>query len=446
MVTVPNLSKQAVMESLADSLAYIENQRHKEREYLLDFYEGINTDNYVKQFFGSESLQQVPIFTQNLTRRVCKVRSLVYKRPPKMRVEDKYIDLIDLEDLNASRRQLEATTFLMGCMAFRSRWNEMRQKIEYDLLPFFEPLFLPGEAEPFGVMYAVENHGMSKLEKPYYAVWTEERPNAPGRHFLINQDGDKVSVNSGDSNPYGIIPVTFTHRYKPIRDWWVEGASDVVRADLSTSVAMTELSLAIRLGAIGVKFVTGVDQSSRIKIGVDKILYLPEGSNFGITAPQGSLSQIIEATRFLVEGTLNNNHIRAKFARHDSGNAPSAEALKIQEMENYDERNADLESTWRPFEKRRYDIDRKILEVRKGVKLPEDYSVDFLEPQYPMSTMEEMQYWTWKFENQLANKMDWFDFHNPDAPRDVREQFKAESQEPEETEPSRLLSRLQQGS
>ena len=193
------------------------------------------------------------------------------------------------------------------------------------------------------------------------------------------------------------------------------------------------------------KYVTGVDQSSRIKIGVDKILYLPEGSNFGITAPQGSLSQIIEATRFLVEGTLNNNHIRAKFARHDSGNAPSAEALKIQEMENYDERNADRESTWRPFEKRRYEIDRKILEVKAGVTLPEDYSVDFLEPQYPMSTMEEMQYWAWKFENQLASKMDWFDFHNPDAPKEVREQFEADAQEPEPTEPSRLLSRLQQG-
>ena len=205
------------MESLADSLAYIENQRHKEREYLLDFYEGINTDDSVKRFFGSESLQQVPIFTQNLTRRVCKVRSLVYKRPPKMRVEDKYTELIDLEDLNASRRQLEATTFLMGYMAFRSRWNEIKQRIEYDILPFFEPLFLPGEPEPFGIMYAVENHGMSKLEKPYYAVWTEERPNAPGRHFLINQDGDKVSVNEGDINPYGIMPVTFTPRYNVLK-------------------------------------------------------------------------------------------------------------------------------------------------------------------------------------------------------------------------------------
>ena len=53
MVIVPNLSQQAIMESLADSLAYIENQRHKEREYILDFYEGINTEDYVQQFFGS---------------------------------------------------------------------------------------------------------------------------------------------------------------------------------------------------------------------------------------------------------------------------------------------------------------------------------------------------------------------------------------------------------
>ena len=446
MVSVPNLSEQAVLDSLSSTLNYIENERQKEREYLLDFYEGINTEAYVKKFFKSESLQQVPLFTQNLTRRVCKVRSLVFKRPPKMKVDDKYLNYIDIEDLNASRRQLESTTFLLGCMAFRSRWNEFRQKIEYDLIPFFEPLFLPGESEPFGVMYPIDNYGMSKLEKPYYAVWTEDRPGYQGRHFLIDQNKSKLSVNEGDINPYGVMPVVFTHRYKPIRDWWVEGASDVVRADLSTSVAMTELSLCIRLGAIGVKFVSGVDESSRINIGVDKILYLPENSNFGITAPQGDLSQIIEATRFLVEGTLNNNHIRAKFARQDSGNAPSAEALKIQEMENYDERNADLEATWRPFEKRRYEVDRAILKAKANVSLPEEYSVDFLEPLYPMSTMEEMQYWSWRFENNLADKMSWFDFHNPDAPKEMRDEFESNLAESEQEEPqSRLLARLQQG-
>ena len=442
MVTIPDLSRDTILGSLGESLNVIENRRAKDREYLLDYYEGMNMDFYVKRFFGSESLSQVPIFTQNLTRRICKVRSMTYKRPPKMSVDKKYLDFIDTSDLNSSRRQLEQLTFLLGTMAFRSRWDERKQKISYDLIPFFEPIFLPGERSPVGVMFAIENHGSSRLEKPWHAIWTEERDGVPGMHFLIDQNGNKQSVNSSDINPYGVIPVVFTHRYKPMRDWYSEGASDVIRADLSVSVAMTELSLAVRFGAIGIKFITGVDDASRIEIGVDKILYLPEGSNFGVTAPSGSLTDIIDSTRFMVEATLNNNSIRIKFA-DQHGNAPSAEALKVQEIENYDERTAATEDTWRPFEKRRFEIDKAIIEAKTNIKIKDDYRVDFLEPDYPMSVDQEINYWNWKFDKGLATPKDWFDYMNPDASEEDRSKWEQEREEQVQPPQNRLLQRLQ---
>ena len=273
---IQDLSEQIIIDSLSDYLNRIETQRTKEREYLLDFYEGINMEEYVGEYFGSESLQQVPLFSQNLTKRVCKARAQSYRRPPRMNVDSRYVDLADMQDLNTKRRQLEQLTFLLGTMAFRSVWNPRKNMVEYELLPFFEPLFLPGEKKPFGVVYALENEGMSRLSSQEFVVWTEERDGMPGRHFGINADGEKVSFNEGDINPYGIIPVCFAHRYQPIRDFYVGGAEDVVRADLALSVAAMEISLCIRLGAIGVKFVTGVDDRSRISLGVDKIIYLPE--------------------------------------------------------------------------------------------------------------------------------------------------------------------------
>ena len=442
MVTIPNLSQSSILSSLRESLNDIENKRVREREYMLDFYEGLNMDRYVKKFFGSESLNQVPIFTQNLTRRICKVRSMTYKRPPKMSVDKRYLDFIDIEDLNSSRRQLEQLTFLLGTMAMRSRWSEKDQKIKYDLVPFFEPLFLPSEQEPVGVIFAIENHGMSKMEKPWHAVWTEDRPGVKGQHFLIDQNGSKQSVNPNDINPYGVIPLTFAHRYKPVRDWWSEGANDVIRADLSVSVAATELSLAIRFGAIPIKFITGVDDASRIEVGVDKILYLPQESNFGVTAPSGSLTDIIDATRFLVEATLNNNSIRIKFA-DTHGNAPSAEALKVQEIENYDERIASTEDTWRPFERRRFLIDRAIIAAKANVNIAEDHRVDFLEPDYPMSVEQEIGYWSWKFDKGLATPRDWFDYMNPDASEEDRAKWEKEREEQVQPQSNRLLQRLQ---
>ena len=442
MVTIPDLSRDTILGSLGEALNVIENRRAKDREYLLDYYEGMNMDFYVKRFFGSESLSQVPIFTQNMTRRVCKIRSMTYKRPPKMSVDKKYLDFIDMSDLNSSRRQLEQLTFLLGTMAFRSRWDERKQKISYDLIPFFEPIFLPGEREPVGIMFAIENHGSSRLEKPWHAIWTEERDGVPGMHFLIDQNGNRQSVNSSDINPYGVIPVVFTHRYKPMRDWYSEGALDVVRADLSVSVAMTELALAVRFGAIGIKFITGVDDASRLEIGVDKILYLPEGSNFGVTAPSGSLTDIIDSTRFMVEATLNNNSIRIKFA-DQHGNAPSAEALKVQEIENYDERTAATEDTWRPFEKRRFEVDKAIIEAKTNIKIKDDYRVDFLEPDYPMSVDQEINYWNWKFDKGLATPKDWFDYMNPDASEEDRSKWEQEREEQVQPPQNRLLQRLQ---
>ena len=69
-----------------------------------------------------------------------------------------------------------------------------------------------------------------------------------------------------------VFPVTFAHRYPPIRDFWAgSGAADVVSVDLAVNVAQIELSLGIRFGALGIKWISGVDDSSRISLGTDKI-------------------------------------------------------------------------------------------------------------------------------------------------------------------------------
>ena len=450
MVVTRDLSQQAVISSLNSSINYFENRRNRDREYMMDFFEGY-TEDYIKKYFGSESMQQIPIFLQNLTRRVCSIRSTTYKRPPRMIGEsiEEYRKNIDIDGLNAIRRQLERMTFLLGTMAFRCRWNALKERVEYDLLPFFEPLFLEGENKPFGVMYAIDNHGNARTKELKYAVWTESRPGYPGMHFLIDSDMKKLSMNEFDSNPYDILPVIFVHRSQPVRDWFVSGAEDVVRADLSTSVGMTELSLAVRFGAVGIKHITGVDDSSRVELGVDRILYLPEGAGFGISSPSGSLDQIIDSLRFMVEATLQNNNIRVKFA-DERGNAPSAVALSIQEAELIDERIAITEDTWRPFEKARYAIDRKIIETQTNTNLSKDFQVDFVEPKSIMTIDDEIKYWDWRIRNNLSSvdghsaHVDWYTYNNPDADAESIERFKESIQQAEAPE-TPLLARLNAG-
>ncbi len=413
MVSIPDLAQSTVNEALKDALKYIEDERVRERDYLMDWYEGVNVEDYISRYFKPETLAQVPVLNQNITRRVCAMRSLTYKRPPRMRVSDRYINIIDVESLNANRRLLERLTFLLGTMAFRSKWNEMTGKLEYEVLSHYTPIFLAGDSreKPVGICYPIEYQGNARINTPVHAVWTESRPGYQGEHYLIDEHGHKVSVNDGDINPYGVLPVTFCNRYLPIRDYHsVANAMDVAQVDLAVNVAQIELQLAVRYSALGIKYITGVDDASRIEIGTDKVLYLPEGANFDVTNSGGSLQEIIDSTRFLVESTLNNNHIRAKFARDDSGNAPSASSLSILEMEMRDISTGEKEDTWRPWEKKRYNIDRAILEVEAGLRLPEEYSVDFLEPNYALTPDTEIALWSWRFSQGLASKQDYFDY------------------------------------
>jgi hypothetical protein len=450
MVTIPDLSQSAVAESLKEKLRYIEDERVRERDYLMDWYEGINIEDYIGQYFTNETLRQAPLINSNITGRVCAVRSMTYKRPPRMRALDSYLASINVHSLNAQRRLLERLTFLLGSMAFRSKWNELDQKLEYEILSHYEPLFLAGDSreKPIGVCYPIEYQGNARNEMPLHAVWTESRPGYQGEHYLLDEHGRKVSVNDNDINPYGVLPVSFCHRYPPIRDFnSVKNAMDVAQADLALNVALFELEIAVRYGAMGIKFVAGVDDASRIQIGTDKILYLPEGANFGVTNSGGSLTEIVDATRFFVESTLNNNHIRAKFARDDSGNAPSAASLSILEMEARDITTGEKEDTWRPWEQKRYKIDREILRVEAGVDVGEDYSVDFLEPNYALTPDTEIALWTWRFEQGLASKQDYFDYMNPDASEEQRAEFQAQQEQTnqEEQPVNRLLNRLQNG-
>jgi len=448
MVTIPDLSQSAIAESLKDSLRYIEDERVRERDYLMDWYEGINIESYVRDYFSAETLRQAPLINSNITGRVCAVRSMTYKRPPRMRASDTYLASINIHSLNAQRRQLERLTFLLGSMAFRSRWCELEQELKYEILSHFTPLFLAGDSrdQPVGVCYPIEYQGNSRMDAPMHAVWTESRPGYQGEHYLLDEHGMKISVNDGDINPYGVLPVTFCHRHPPIRDFnSVKNAMDVAQADLALNVSLFELEIAVRYGAMGIKFVSGVDDASRIQIGTDKILYLPEGANFGVTNSGGSLTEIVDATRFFVESTLNNNHIRAKFARDDSGNAPSAASLSILEMEARDITTGEKEDTWRPWEQKRYKIDREILRVEAGVDVGEDYSVDFLEPNYALTPDTEIALWTWRFDQGLASKQDYFDYMNPDASEEQRADFQAQQEQSQgEDQPAnRLLDRLQ---
>ncbi len=420
---IPDLSLKTIQETLKKELNRIETERWQEVEIFLDYYENIETDKYIKPYFDSETLSSVPLFTQSIVRRFCKASSLVYGKSLNIEriTDDKYKDYT--KGLNNKCRQLEELTWLLGNMCFRTRWNENKGQLQYDLIPFYHVYFMDGmQDEPMAIMYPIQRSGYGKLEKEMFAFWSKGMDGELGHHFLIDSDGLIYSVNEGDINPYkdsagqSALPFTFTRRQSRVRDFFGGNASDVIQASQQLDLAMTELALAVRMGATGgVKWISGLDvnPSEPIKIGVDKVLVLPSDTDFNMTAPSGGLKEIIDTTKFFIESVASNNHLNITFA--DVGNsAISGEALKILNIESIEQREASVEDTWRMFEQERFDVDRMVLSQDANVNITEDYYVDFPELSFPISEMDELNVLEKKHNMGLITKKEMLLHYNPD--------------------------------
>ena len=408
---IPELSREVIEQSAMDAIMKSELDANKQREKSLDYWEHTSTDQYIKEYFRGDSLSQVPIFTSGLTRRVVSAACQVYRKMPNYDADPRYIEMSG--DLWRKMRLLEQMTFLLGTVGLITSYSEEKQSLEHNLLLFFEPLFLPGDDTPFGIVYQTETQGSTRStsRNHRYVLWTEGRSGEPGLHFSFDRDGNVYAPNGNSDmiNPYGdMIPVTWSHRYQPLRDWGGgTGAMDIVAANTQLDLALTELSLALRFGAIGIRYITGVDSDELISVGPDKLLCLPENARMGSVGPNVSLTELIEAAKWMVTQAMHNNNIRIRW-NDEHGNAPSGEALRVAELSTEMEKAANTEMIWRPFEHDRFEVDRRVLEVKAGITLPDTFSVDFMESDVYMSPTERREEWMFRWDNGLATKREWF--------------------------------------
>ena len=418
-VIIPEMSEAIVLNSVKDAYkGYLEKEDASVMESL-DFYYNQNLDNHLQQWFASDSLSQVPPFIQSCVPRFAKARMMLYKEPPKRfiggELSDDYNNLA--YKLNSKTREFAELTWLLGCCWFKSRYNERKNRLEYEVLPNVKEYYFYGESEPYGYSYEIEGSATDKR----YVFWSEDRDGIPGMHFEFDEKGKRYSIESNPDmiNPYGINPVS--------RAMFSKNSYDVTRAALHIGIAMTEIALSTRF-RLGQPVFTGVEEGqSQLKSGVDKALILPEGASFSYASPGGSLTEMIDAVKAMANQTAENNQLRIRWGE-SGGSTPSGEALRILEIENLEARKSD-ESLFREWEHSRYEIDQRILEVHNVINLSEDYAVDFGEVSYPMSPQEERAWLDWKISNGIMSQKDLLLYFNPDMSDPELEEKLGEIQE-----------------
>jgi len=428
-----NLTEQMLHKLLMETIEEGYDNQMEERERLLDYYEGVNLEHDLKQYFDSESLSAIPPMYINLVRNIISRRALVYQQQP-VRFNDKYNDVIG--DFDSFMKQFEQLTYLLGTEALYTHWDESEKKLKYRPIHFFVPFFKPNEDEPFAIMYQAESQLQARSEDAQYMFWSKDTEDMEGKHFMISSRGKITSIVDGDRNPYGdVIPFNIGHRHLYTRDFFREGASDLVDGMRSINIMLTELALHGRF-QLGQPVFTGLDTEQRITMGQDKALVLPEGANFSYATPNANVQAMIDSTKYMVDSIAQANNVRINWTNKGQ---ESGLSKKMSEIDLQDALRSDIEQIYRPFEKQQFKIAQRICEVSGGIQLGDQFSIDFTEREVPMSSDEEIKYYDWAFKNNLETRKSYLRKKNPDLQDDeiegIVEQIDSESpQEANETQ------------
>ena len=434
-----NLTEKMLHSLLMETIEDGHNKEMEERERLLDYYEGLNLENDIKGYFDSESLSQIPPMYINLVRNIISRRTLVYQQAP-VRYNDKYRDVIG--NLDSIMKQFEQLTYLLGTEALYTHWDDNRKILKYRPIHFFTPFFKPGDDEPFAIMYQAESQLQARTEDAQYMFWSKDTEDMEGKHFMISSRGKITSVVPNDRNPYGdILPFNIAHRHPFTRDFFREGASDLVNGMRSINIMLTELALHGRF-QLGQPVFTGLDSEQRITLGQDKALVLPEGANFSYATPNANVQAMIESTKYMVDSIAQANNVRINWTDKSS---ESGLSKKMSQLDLMDALRSDTEQIYRPFEKEQFRIAQRICEVSGGINLGDQFSIDFAEREVPMSADEEIKYYDWAFKNNLETRQSYLRKKNPDLEQEeidgILEQIDTE-QPQQANETQSLLDRI----
>jgi len=419
-VVIPEQSEQIILQTVAKAEQAFNEKQQAERMTALDFYFNVNMDKHIEQYFSSESLQQIPTYPQKVVPRFSRARMMLYKNAPKRIIggeeNSDYKDIAYM--LDSQTKQFSELAWLLGSCHLKTKFNERKQRLEYEILPFVKEYYLSGESEPYGYSYEIDK-GNNKDRQ--YVFWSEDREGMQGMHFKFNQKGKRYAIRGNEDmvNPYGINPIS--------KVVYPSSSFDVIRSAIQIGIAMTEIALSVR-SRLGQPVFTGIDEGqSVIKSGIDSAIILPEGATFQYVSPSGGINEMIESVKAFANQTAENNHLRIRWGE-SGGNSPSGEALRILEIENLESRESDI-PYFKEWEHSRFEIDRTILEKHGVMNLNEDLSIDFGEVSYPMSVEEEIKILQWKLDNGIMTKRDLLLYYNPDMSDEELEMKLGEVQE-----------------
>tara|TARA_R100001129_G_scaffold186072_1_gene176336 strand:+ start:1092 stop:2363 length:1272 start_codon:yes stop_codon:yes gene_type:complete len=410
--------EQIIQESVKEFKQSQQKARREHVRKLIDYYCGSNTGNYISQYFDADAFREVPCYEANFTKRFINKMSRIYTVGANRNVGNAYSNLTVMKD--ARMKHIERMTRLIGSVATQVVFiDDDMPHFDYRPIYYFDVHLGSNPFKPEAIIYPVLSNvdDVAYAEKMQYAYWDN------AIYALYDEDGNILDEYE---HGYGVIPFVFTHRENQLDSFFVDGADDIVSCNEHVNITMTELQLGLRFQMFGQPYVTGLQADKRLeRAGSDTILDLPEGSIYDIVSPDADLQSVIETVKFQVDLVAQNNHLYVQFAQ-DGGEVPSGIALKIKDLERFEDYQDDIE-LWKMYEHELYHVEREIADYN-GIKLPDSLKLDFNEPEYPKTMQDQILWDNHRLQNNLITRPKLMVEYNDDLSLNEAERIVAENE------------------
>ena len=392
-----NYAQEIISESVSAHKQMIQKRRRDLVNRYLDYYDGDNTYKYIQNRFKAETFKEVPPSCFNITKRFIERLSRLYTGRGAIRnVNDKYNNLTLMK--NAKMAHIERMTRLIGTIANRVVMKyDRNEKPYFDYYPlyYFDAFFGDDPFNPIAIMHPLLNnvYDISDTQNPKWAYWDDTN------YIIYDEDG-----NIEKQTPHGldVLQFVFTHRNVQMDDFIVSGSYDIISCNENINILLTEANLGMRFQMFGQPVATGMYSDENVqRYGSDEMLILPEGSNFNIISPQGQVQDAIELCKHELDICAQNNHLYVQFAQ-DGGEVPSGVALKIKDLERYEDWQSDL-PLWEGYEHQFFEMEKMIASIH-NINISGELKLDFTEPEYPKTAQDQILLDTFALEQNMTTQ------------------------------------------
>ncbi len=406
---------------LGDMVINLKRTNHQKfmdtREILIEAYEGDNLQELTDQWFKSKKTgvqKNVPGAVQNLLDRGIRRLSLVYKDQPDYGVE-KWPDGYDPMKRWLFMKNSERTANNIGTVLLRPVVRD--GVMDYDLIWNYIPFFEDDPLTPTGILYSVVTPSVKIDDVPVieWVFWTAED--------LVVFDSDmKIKTqpeNENNENKFGVLPFV-TVNVRQGQGYWNWGyGNPLLDANTAINVAFTEMRLGMRYSMMGQWVATGVQDTTKIILGVDQVTKLPQDATLEPKAPPAAMADAIVYLKAEYENAFQNIGLHITWG--ESGGVPSGESLKVKNIELLERREDDL-TVWLKADIDLYAVEKVVWEKSDGTKgkLPER-DVNFAEVEFPITPEQQQTRDQWDLDHGQITEAEILWRNDPDGYENLEE-------------------------